>query len=94
VIADEIRLLADARQRAAREVRLRLTADRATEEQLVRLRDTLAQHRGTCPAYLHLLIPGKSEAVIELPPELRVAPSEAMLDAVESLFGSGVATLR
>lgn len=94
IIADEIRPLAEAREQSVRQVHLQVTADRVTEEQLVRLRDTLLQHRGSCPAYLHLIVPGRSETVIELPESLRVVPSEAMLDAVERIFGSGVAMLQ
>jgi DNA polymerase III subunit alpha len=92
IIADEIRPLAAAREQSVRQVHLRVSADRVTQDQLVRLRDTLAQHRGSCPAFLHVI--GSSEAVIELPPTLRVVPSEAMLDAVEKIFGGGVAMLR
>ncbi|MGH7897062.1 MAG: DNA polymerase III subunit alpha [Candidatus Binatia bacterium] len=94
IIADDIRPLADARQQTVKQVHLQVTADRVTEEQLVRLRETLAQHRGSCPAYLHVIVSGKSEAVIELPESLRVLPSEAMLDAVEKILGGGVAMLR
>ncbi len=94
IIVEEIRALAEARQKSAKQVHLQLPADRVSEEQLLRLRETLAQFRGSCPAYLHVIVPGKSEAVIELPESLRVAPSEAMLDAVEKLLGSGVAMLR
>jgi DNA polymerase-3 subunit alpha len=94
IIADEIRPLAEARELSVRQVHLQVTADHLTEDQLVRLRETLAQHRGSCPAYLHVIVPGRSEAVIELPETLRVVPSEAMLDAVEKIFGSGVTTLR
>jgi DNA polymerase III subunit alpha len=94
IIADEIRPLAEAREQSVRQVHLQVTADLLTEDQLVRLRDALAQHRGTCPAYLHVIVPGRSEAVIELPETLRVVPSEAMLDAVEKILGSGVTMLR
>ena len=94
IIADEIRPLAEARELSVRQVHLQVTADHLTEDQLVRLRETLAQHRGSCPAYLHVIVPGRSEAVIELPETLRVVPSEAMLDAVEKIFGSGVTMLR
>ncbi len=94
IIADEIRPLAEVRERSVRQVHLQVSAERLTQDQLVLLRDALAQHRGSCPAYLHVLIPGRSEAVIELPENLRVVPSEAMLDAVERIFGSGVAMLR
>ncbi|HUE40276.1 MAG TPA: DNA polymerase III subunit alpha [Candidatus Binatia bacterium] len=94
IIADEIRALATAREQTVRQVHLQVSADRLTDDQLVLLRDTLAQHRGTCPAYLHVIVPGRSEAVIELPESLRVVASEAMVDAVERIFGSGVALLR
>ncbi|MGH7856532.1 MAG: OB-fold nucleic acid binding domain-containing protein, partial [Candidatus Binatia bacterium] len=94
VIAAEFRVLADARQEAVKQVHLRVSAERITDECLQQLRDTLAQHRGNCPAFLDVIVPGQSEAIIELPPDLRVTPSEAMLDAVERLFGAGVAVLR
>ena len=94
IIADEIRSLAAAREQSVRQVHLQVSAECLTDDQLVRLRDALAQHRGSCPAYLHVIVPGNSETVIELPENLRVVASEAMLDAVESIFGSGVAVLR
>jgi DNA polymerase III subunit alpha len=94
VILDEIRPLAEVREQSVRQVHLQVVADSVTEERLVRLRETLTQHPGSCPAYLHLIVPGRSEAVIELPESLRVVPSEAMLDAVEKIFGAGVTTLR
>ena len=94
IIADEIRPLAQAREQSVRQVHLQVTADRVTEAQLLQLRETLSQHRGSCPAYLHVIVAGKSEAVIELPETLRVVPSEAMLDAIEKIFGSGAAMLR
>jgi DNA polymerase-3 subunit alpha len=94
IIATEIRALAEARQESVRQVHLRIPAEMVTDECLERLRETLAQHRGSCPAYLDVIVPGQREAIIELPPELRVTPSEAMLDAVEKLLGNGVAILR
>jgi DNA polymerase-3 subunit alpha len=94
VIAGGFRKLAEAREESIRQVHLKLSAERLTEVDLGRLRDTLSRYRGTCPAYLDVMVPGQSEVVIELPAELRVTPSEAMLDAVERLFGSGVAVLR
>ncbi len=94
IIAEEIRPLAAAREQSVRQVHLQVSAECLTDEQLVRLRETLAQHRGSCPAYLHVIVPGSSETVIELPESLRVVASEAMLDAVENIFGSGVAVFR
>ena len=94
VIADEVLLLINHRARVAQGVHLALVADRVDDDLFARLKDTLAQHRGDCPCYLHLLLPNKTETVIALPRELRVAPTEGMLEAIEQLCGRGVASLQ
>ncbi|MGD9763144.1 MAG: DNA polymerase III subunit alpha [Candidatus Binatia bacterium] len=94
IIADEVLLLTHFRARTAQEVHLALVAERVTQELFTRLKDTLAQHRGDCPCYLHLLLPDKTETVIALPRELRVAATENMVEAVEQLCGRGVASLQ
>jgi DNA polymerase-3 subunit alpha len=93
IIADEIVLLIAHRERATQEVHLALVADRVSQELIARLKDTLAQHRGDCPAYLHLLLPNSTETIIALPRDLRVAPTEGMIEAVEQICGRGVASL-
>lgn len=90
VIADEVSVLLEAREKAAKEVHFALQAERLSEEQLRTLRQTLTQHRGPCSAFLHLLLPNRTETVIALPAELKVAPTERMLEDVDRLFGDGV----
>lgn len=94
VIADSVDLLARTRERTVQQVHFALCADRVDEERLRVLRQTLAEHRGECPAFLHLLLANRTETIIALPSELRVAPTEGMLDAVERLFGRGVASFQ
>jgi DNA polymerase-3 subunit alpha len=94
IIADEVTLLTHYRARTAQEVHLALIAERVTEELFAQLKDTLSQHRGDCPCYVHLLLPNRTETVIALPRELRVAATEGMLEAVEQLCGRGVASLQ
>jgi DNA polymerase III alpha subunit len=90
VIADEIVPLAAAREEAVRQVHVRLSADAVDAAKLQRLRGTLAEHHGDCQAYLHLIRGEDSETIIALPEDLRVRPSEEMLETVERLFGVGV----
>jgi len=71
-------------------LRLRLSAIGLTRDQLVRLRQTLSQHPGSCRVSLHLTVPGKGEAVLALPPQYRVAPDPELVEAVNQLFGHGV----
>jgi DNA polymerase-3 subunit alpha len=94
IIADSVVLLAAHRARTTQEVHLALRAERVTDELIGRLKDTLAQHRGDCPAYLHLLLPNSTETIIALPRDLRVAATEGMIEAVEQLCGRGVASLQ
>jgi len=94
IIADEVVLLAAHRARTTQEVHFALRADKVDDETLQRLRATLSQHSGDCPCFLHLLLPNKTETIIALPRDLRVAATEGMLEAVEQLFGRGVASLQ
>jgi DNA polymerase-3 subunit alpha len=71
-------------------LRLRLSTTGLTRDQLVRLRQTLSQHPGSCRVSLHLTVPGKGEAVLALPPQYRVAPEPELMEAVNQLFGHGV----
>ena len=90
VIADEVALLVDAREKSVRQVHFALRSERVDPDALRTLRQMLTQHRGACSAFLHLLLPNRTETVIALPPELKVAPTERMVEDVERLFGNGV----
>jgi len=90
VIADDVVSLEGAREKAVQQVHFALRADRVDDGKLHSLKETLDRHRGDCPAFLHLLLPDRTETVIALPCELRVAPTEGMIEAVEELFGRGV----
>jgi DNA polymerase III subunit alpha len=61
-----------------------------TSEEFVRLHATLRKYPGSCAVSLHLKKPDKSETVIELPDDLRVASNPELLQTVEQLFGSRV----
>ena len=71
-----------------------MPSDVTTKEDLVALRDDLTYHHGACQAFLHLMRPDHRETIIALPNDLTVAPTRAMLSAIEGVFGSGVASFR
>jgi hypothetical protein len=54
----------------------------------------LRQYPGPCRARLHLEIPQRSETVLELGEEYKVAASEELLVRLEQAFGERVAVLR
>ena len=94
IIANEIVPLDSVAKDEVEQVHIQVPADITTKEDLVALKTVLTEHQGQCHTFLHLLRPDHSETVISLPEQLKVAPTEAMLTAVEQLFGSGVASFR
>jgi len=94
VIADEVMSLLEAREKSVKQVHFALRAERVNEDHLRTLRSTLTQHRGSCTAFLHLLLPNRTETVIALPPDLKVAATERMVEDVERLFGNGVTSFQ
>ncbi len=60
-------------------------------DELVQLRDILLHYPGRSAVWLHVLTPSKSETVIELPNQVRVASSPDLQETVERFFGKRVA---
>jgi DNA polymerase-3 subunit alpha len=94
IIADEVVPLESVATREVQQVHIQVPADVTTKEDLVALKDVLAQHTGGCQTFLHLMRPDYTETVIVLPNALSVAPTRAMLLAVERLFGNGMTSFR
>jgi len=94
IIADEVQPLEAVATEEVKQIHIQVPSDVTTKEDLFALREVLEQHQGYCQAFLHLMRPDYSETVIALPQDLNVAPSRAMLVAIERLFGSGVASFR
>jgi DNA polymerase-3 subunit alpha len=59
-------------------------------DDLVRLRDTLLNYPGPCAVFLHLIAASQSEVVIELPDQVRVAPTSELEHSLLQLFGGKV----
>jgi len=75
-------------------VTVRLSSSEITSDSLLQLRQVLQRYPGACPVYLELTIPDHSESVIAIGPELRVLPSDRLVDDVEALVGKGAVSLQ
>jgi DNA polymerase-3 subunit alpha len=93
IISEEISLLKDVRERDASRVDIRLTSTGLDDDHLKKIRDVLAQYKGSCGVYIHVVIPNHSEAVISVGGGLRVVPSENMIMAIESIAGERAVTV-
>jgi DNA polymerase-3 subunit alpha len=92
LMANEIVSLRDVKERLTRRVHFRITTPGLDEDQLRALKSVMARHRGNCEALIHLIIPNRSETVIGLPENMKVAASDEIMDDAEKLFGYNVVT--
>ncbi len=90
LLASDIVLLREVRKTMARRVRIRLTTPGLQETQLRQLKSIVQRYRGDCEVFLQIVIPNRSETLIKLPDQLKMAASEEALADVDALFGYNV----
>jgi hypothetical protein len=73
---------------------IRLNADLVTDEQMATLHKLLRQFPGPCRTRLRLEIPQRSETVLDLGDDFKVAAADELLAKLEQIFGERVAVLR
>jgi DNA polymerase-3 subunit alpha len=73
-------------------VHLYLQEAEISNDELVQLRETLLDYPGPCTVFLHFLSPSRSETVVELPHQVRVASSPELMETIERLFGMRVSS--
>jgi DNA polymerase III subunit alpha len=90
IIADRIVPLAEAAERLSPQVHINLHTLGLTRDILGQLKGVLQAAPGGSPVYLHLLFPNEREVVLLSEERLQVAPSEVLVQNIESLFGQEV----
>ncbi len=96
ILAEEILTLEAAPERLTREVHIQVNAALHTRKDLEALRRLLSapENRGTTPAFLHIVIPERAEAVIRLPERLGLRASGDLKAQVRELMGADVVQFR
>jgi len=89
ILAGEIFPLEEASERLAVKVHLTLTRPHATPELVEHVGKVLQRHRGKAQVIVHVLIPGQSETLISLPPDLSARPDQDLVQAMEEVLGEG-----
>ena len=98
VIANEITALAEAAKNPknavpntnSEKIDLYVRENEVSADELIRLRDTLLDYPGRHTVFLHLRAPANGETVIELPEQVRIAPSPELEDMVGRIFGQRI----
>ena len=73
---------------------IRLNADVVSEDQIKALEKVLRSHTGGCRTMLRMEIPKRSETVLDLGDDYKVAATDELLARIEQIFGARVAVLR
>jgi DNA polymerase-3 subunit alpha len=90
IIADRLVPLADAAERLSPQVHIDLHTLGLTRDTLGQLKEILQASPGRSPVYLHLLFPDEREVILLSEERMQVAPSEALVQDIEVLFGQEV----
>ena len=93
LIAEEIFLMKNVRERLAKTVHFQIYLERMTTADISHLRGVIGRHGGDKKGFLHLVREGEHEIVIDLPEKLRVAPSLELARELRSRFGYDVLRL-
>jgi hypothetical protein len=90
IIADRIVPLAEAAERLSPQVHISLSTLGLSRDTLGQLKSILQRAPGASPVYVHLLFPEEREVILLSEERLQVAPSEALVQHIETLFGQEV----
>jgi DNA polymerase-3 subunit alpha len=87
ITVSDIRPLEGLRERAAREVKIRVNLAFADERVLARLKEKLTSHPGTTPVSIRLFRPGEFEATLKAADSMRIALSAGLTSEIRALAG-------
>lgn len=86
LIAKEIHPLMDYMARKTRSVHFKIPSQICTHEKLAGFHSILGHYKGSCKGYLHLILPGESDTIMELPEGIALDDSESLMLQVNTLF--------
>jgi DNA polymerase III subunit alpha len=92
LIVEQVQSLKEVRDKRVKRLELRVRADLVTEDRLERLSGLAKEHAGATPLAVSIVLPGQAEALIGST-GLRVDVSDALIAAVDRLFGEKVVEL-
>jgi len=81
--------IAEARQALTKRIVVKMGSDAVGDEGLGALKRLFDAHRGECGVRIVVDVPDAGEVDIDLPETLRLAPSDALMDGIERLLGTG-----
>jgi DNA polymerase-3 subunit alpha len=87
IIASEVLPFEQAVGKLATSIHVRLRSDGLRREDLEAIKEIFQDCRGNSPAYLHLILPGEKEAVVDLGDEWKLSSNDQLVRRIRDLLG-------
>ena len=87
ILADMIAPIDKAEESWTASVHLRVDITGLNKQSLQKLCEILKQHKGSCSAFLHLLMPQRTDTIIALPDSMKVKAGQDLTEAVNNFLG-------
>ncbi|HAK60155.1 MAG TPA: DNA polymerase III subunit alpha [Nitrospiraceae bacterium] len=91
--ATRLHLLDEVKKKGTTRLDIRFNATGLTEDDLVKVKDILMNHKGEIPVFLRLQNPARKESLISVGQDIMVNPSEQLISEIEGVLGSGAVSL-
>jgi len=91
--AVRIHLLTEVKKKGTRRMNIKLNSTGLTQDDLLKVKEILMQHKGEIPVYLRLQNPTRKESLISLGRDIRVTPNEKLISEIESILGADTVSL-
>jgi DNA polymerase-3 subunit alpha len=88
IAAKEVSALSEIRAQRTKEIHLKFKSDQLAKPKFDAMLQTLSKHPGKCTTFIHIEIPSRSHTTIRLPDNIKLTPSETLLEELEIIFGS------
>jgi DNA polymerase-3 subunit alpha len=87
ILADEVIPIEKAEETWTASIHFKLEISRTDRETLSNLHAILDRHPGSCPGFLHLRSPDKTDSIIALPDTLKLKVGSSLIREVHSFLG-------
>jgi len=94
ILMEDIIELENAPKVCSKEIHFHLRTGNISKGQIELLYNIMMRYQGNCRAILHVEVPEISDAVFRLPSRFSLSISDALVQEIENLFGSGVLTFQ
>jgi len=91
--AVRLHLLAEVKKRGTSRMDIRLNATGLTQDDLIKVKDILVRYQGNVPVFLRLQNPLHKDSLISAGRELRVNPTEKLINELEAVLGADAVSL-